>query len=111
MSAISELKTTSNIMYSCKDHIVWCPKYRRKVLVDEVAVRLEGTIRETAYEEQVEIIAMEITPALPGTCSQGKCVAGASVPDQVDLLWEIHPQYGVADKRTKFQIVAAWPGV
>lgn len=57
--------------------IYWCPKYRRKVLVDEVAVRLEGIIRETAYEKQVEIIEMEI------------------MPDQVHLLCEIHPQYGV----------------
>jgi REP element-mobilizing transposase RayT len=48
---------------------------------------------EVASEKEVEIIEMEI------------------VPDQVDLLCEIHPQYGVAGKRTKYQIVAAWPGV
>ncbi|HSL86621.1 MAG TPA: IS200/IS605 family transposase [Bacteroidales bacterium] len=77
MSTISAFKTTSNIVHSCKYHIVWCPKYRRKVLVDEVAVRLEGIIRETAYEKQVEIIEMEI------------------MPDHVHLLCEIHPQYGV----------------
>jgi len=81
-----EFKTSSDVVYSCKYPIVWCPKYRRKVLVDEAAVRLEGIIRETAYEKQVEIIEMEITPAL---------AAGASVPDHVHLLCEIHPQYGV----------------
>ena len=85
MSTISTFKTSSNIVYSCKYHIVWCPKYRRKVLVDEVAVRLETIMRETAAEKQVEIIEMEITPAL---------ACGASVPDHVYLLCEIHPQLG-----------------
>jgi putative transposase len=47
------------------------------VLVDEIAVRLEKLIRETAAEKQVEIIEMEI------------------MDDQVHLLCEIHPQYGV----------------
>ena len=30
-----------NIVYSCKYHIVFCPKYRRKVLVNGVDVRLK----------------------------------------------------------------------
>ncbi|MBA3073689.1 MAG: IS200/IS605 family transposase [Anaerolineae bacterium] len=77
MSTISPFKSSSKIVYSCKYHIVWCPKYRRKVLVDEVAVRLENIIRETSAEKQVEIIEMEIPP------------------DHVHLLCEIHPQYGV----------------
>lgn len=31
-----EYKSNNNIVYSCKYHIVWCPKYRRKVLVNGV---------------------------------------------------------------------------
>lgn len=77
MSTIRVYKSSGNIVYSCKYPIVWCPKYRRKVLVDEIAVRLEKLIRETAAEKQVEIIEMEI------------------MDDQVHLLCEIHPQYGV----------------
>ncbi|MCX6053807.1 MAG: transposase, partial [Chloroflexi bacterium] len=38
MSTIIPFISSSNIVYSCKYPIVWCPKYRRKVLVDEVAV-------------------------------------------------------------------------
>lgn len=26
-------KSNKNIVYSCKYHVVWCPKYRRKVLI------------------------------------------------------------------------------
>ncbi|MCW6052819.1 transposase, partial [Lyngbya sp. CCAP 1446/10] len=29
-------KSNKNIVYSCKYHIVWCPKYRRKVLIEGV---------------------------------------------------------------------------
>ncbi len=29
-------KSNNNIVYSCKYHVVWCPKYRRKVLVNGV---------------------------------------------------------------------------
>lgn len=34
-----EYKSNSNIVYSCKYHVVFCPKYRRKVLVDGVDER------------------------------------------------------------------------
>ncbi|MCK4645764.1 MAG: transposase, partial [Candidatus Aminicenantes bacterium] len=43
-----KLKSNRNIVYSCKYHLVWCPKYRRKVLVDEVETRLRGIIIEQA---------------------------------------------------------------
>ena len=52
-------KSNNNIVYSCKYHIVWCPKYRRKVLVDDVERRLKEIIREVAEELKVEIIEIE----------------------------------------------------
>lgn len=33
-----EYKNNNNVVYSCKYHVVWCPRYRRKVLVDGVDV-------------------------------------------------------------------------
>jgi putative transposase len=43
-------------------HLIWCPKRRRKVLVDRVRMRLEQLIRETAPELECEILALEILP-------------------------------------------------
>ena len=40
-------KSNNNIVYSCKYHVVWCPKYRRKVLVGKIEKRL----REINYKE------------------------------------------------------------
>lgn len=70
-------KSNNNIVYSCKYHVVWCPKYRRKVLVGKIETRLKEIIQETCTELSVEIIEMEI------------------MPDHVHLLLEVDPQFGI----------------
>ena len=40
-------KSNNNVTYSCKYHVVFCPKYRRPVLVDGVDDRLKELIKET----------------------------------------------------------------
>jgi len=72
-----EYKSNNNIVYSCKYHIVWCPKYRRKVLRDNIAERLEELIRQKSSDMKVDIIEMEI------------------MPDHVHMLVEVDPQFGV----------------
>jgi transposase len=42
-------KSNRNVYYSCKYHIVWCPKYRRKVLVEDVAERLNKSIVDAGW--------------------------------------------------------------
>lgn len=76
-NVVMEFKTNNNIVYSCKYHVVWCPKYRRKVLVEGVDVRLKELIYEVAEERQAEVMELEI------------------MPDHVHLLVEIDPQYGI----------------
>jgi REP element-mobilizing transposase RayT len=41
----SNFKSSINIVYSYKDHLIGCTKYRRPVLVDAIAVRLDEIIR------------------------------------------------------------------
>jgi putative transposase len=43
-------------------HVVWCPKYRRRVLGGRVAVRLRELIEQKATEREWEIIALEVMP-------------------------------------------------
>jgi putative transposase len=57
-----EFKSNNNIVYSCKYHVVWCPKYRRKVLVGAVEARLKELMRELCADIRAEIIEMEIMP-------------------------------------------------
>ena len=70
-------KSNHNVIYSCKYHIVWCPKYRRKVLINGVDTRLKELIHEIAKELQLEIIKMEV------------------MPDHVHILLEVDPQFGI----------------
>jgi len=72
---IAGYKSNNNIVYSSKYHIVFCPKYRRKVLEGRIARRC-ATILEVAKKYRVEI-AMEI------------------IPDHVHLLVEGDPQFGI----------------
>jgi len=70
-------KSNRHIVYSSKYHVVWCPKYRRKVLVGAVAKRLERILNTLCAEMKVDILALEI------------------MPDHVHLLCEVDPQFGV----------------
>lgn len=49
-------------VYSLKYHLVWCPKYRRKVLVGDVAEALRSLLYQKAEELGVTIEALEIMP-------------------------------------------------
>jgi len=72
-----QYKSNNNVVYSCKYHVVWCPKYRREVLVGDVETRLKQIIRGVAEQRQAEIIELEV------------------MPDHVHLLIEVDPQYGI----------------
>lgn len=61
-------KSNHNIVYSCKYHVVWCPKYRRPALVDGVDVRLKEILLQTAAEFRAEII--EVVRWLKGRSSR-----------------------------------------
>ena len=50
------------LVYKNQFHVVFCPKYRRPVLVDGVDVRLKEILLEKAAELDVRILSMEIMP-------------------------------------------------
>jgi putative transposase len=49
-------------VYNIGYHLIWCPKYRRKVLVGAVAERLRELLIQKADQIQIEIAQMEIMP-------------------------------------------------
>jgi putative transposase len=58
-------------------HVVFCPKYRRPVLVEGIDKRLKQIVREVVTETQSDLIELQV------------------MPDHVQLLMEIDPQFGV----------------
>src|ERR1700730_5907482 len=56
------LKTNHTIAYICHYHVVFCPKYRRKVLVSPIDERLKTIILETIEQGGQECIELEVMP-------------------------------------------------
>lgn len=69
--------SNNNIVYSCKYHVIWCPKYRRKVLANGVDKRLKELIQSISKEYSFEVLEIEI------------------MPDHVHLLVDVDPQFGI----------------
>ena len=73
----TKFRSSRNVYYACTYHVVWCPKYRRKVLVEAVAERLEQIIREVCQEHQTEVLNLEV------------------MPDHVHVLVSCDPHFGI----------------
>jgi Transposase and inactivated derivatives len=77
MSTTIRYKSNRNVYYSCKYHVVFCPKYRRKVLTEQVAERLKQIIAVVAQEHQADLLSLEV------------------MPDHVHILIGCDPQFGI----------------
>ncbi|MBG9787787.1 transposase [Brevibacillus laterosporus] len=71
------MESNNNIVFDCKYHVVFCPKYRKKVLIEPVDVRLKELFLEKAQELRTKVVEMEI------------------MPDHVHLLITCDPQFGI----------------
>jgi putative transposase len=67
----------NNIVHNCQYHVVFCPKYRRPVLVDSVDERLKEIIAEVAAEMPFEIDSLSV------------------MSDHVHLLLTCEPQFSI----------------
>lgn len=59
---------SNGIVYKNQFHIVFCPKYRRKVLVEGIDVRLREVLYQIAFEKEIEIKSIEIMPNYVHMC-------------------------------------------
>ena len=56
------IKRTSHAVYDTSYHLVWCPKYRKKIFEhQEIKERAEQLIRKICEEYGFEIIKMEVS--------------------------------------------------
>ena len=52
---MAEVKSGRGYVYSIQYHIVWCVKYRRKIISDEICTRLREMLTKIANENGFEI--------------------------------------------------------
>jgi len=74
---MDEVRSNRNVVYRCTYHVVWCPKYRREVIVGDVDARLQQIVREVCAEHDAPIVELE------------------TMPDHVHLLVSCDPQFGI----------------
>ncbi len=55
-------RRTNKTVCSAKYHLIWCPKYRRRVLVGQVETRLKEIIGEVVATARGEVIELEVMP-------------------------------------------------
>ena len=72
-------------VHALKYHLVWCPKYRRPVLMPPVDQRLKSLLSETAAEHGMNIQGMEV------------------LPDHLHLVVEADPTLSVAEIVNRFK--------
>ena len=72
------LKSTSHAVYEAKYHLVWCPKYRKRVLVGEVGERVKQLFYRIAEQFDFEIDWCEVAE------------------DHIHLLISFPPRYSIA---------------
>lgn len=59
---MKNLKHNTTSVVNINYHIIWCPKYRRNVLVDGVDARLKEVLVQIAEESGCTIETMEVMP-------------------------------------------------
>jgi len=74
---IVDYKSNKNIVYSCKYHVIWCPKYRRKVLINGVDNHLKNIVKEVCHESLADLLEIEV------------------IADHVHIMVEVDPQFGI----------------
>jgi putative transposase len=82
---VSRYTKNAGAVYSLKFHLVWCPKYRRPVLVKAVEKRLRELLAEKAAELQTTIVALEV------------------MPDHVHLFIETDPRWSISQLTRQFK--------
>ena len=58
----NEIKNTAHSKYRCQYHIVFAPKYRRKVIYKELRADIGQIIRKLCEEKKVEILEAQACP-------------------------------------------------
>ena len=54
-------RTNSHSKYDLKVHLIWVPKYRKRVLTGAVAERVRDVLRQISMEHEVHIISGKVS--------------------------------------------------
>ena len=73
----SNYRTTETTVYCCRYHVIFCPKYRRKVLINGIDERFKEIVLSMQENENFIVLEVEV------------------MPDYVHLLLDVDPTIGI----------------
>jgi putative transposase len=73
----SKYRKTKTTVFCCRYHVIFCPKYRRKVLTDPIVKRFKEVVLSLQEPNNFYVIEMEV------------------MPDHVHLLLDVDPTVGI----------------
>ena len=68
---------TPHLVYDCKYHVIFCPKYRRGILINGLDELVKSVFLKIAEQKNFQIVEMEV------------------MPDHVHLLISFNPRFGI----------------
>ena len=72
-----EYRTTKTTVYCCRYHVIFCPKYRRKVLKNGIDQRFKEIVLSLQDKENFKVLEMEV------------------MPDHIHMLLDVDPTIGI----------------
>ncbi len=82
-------RRTAHAAYDTAYHLVWSPKYRKRILEGALAARVEEMFKEIGEAYDITIDEMEVSP------------------DHVHLFCSFPPRYSIAQVVTRFKSLSA----
>ena len=82
-------RRTAHAAYDTAYHLVWSPKYRKKILQGAIAERVRGMFTEIAEQYEITIEEMEVSI------------------DHVHIFCSFPPRYSIAQVVTRFKSLSA----
>jgi putative transposase len=96
---MAKWKKQSHCVYQCKYHLVWCPKYRYRVLTGDVGSLVEESLRSLCEWKKIEVLELNVQP------------------DHVHLVLQIPPRVsvsvavGILKGKTAIKLFKSFPGL
>ena len=76
---MKQFKRLAHAVWQCKYHVVWCPKYRYRILRGEIGKSVRDIIRQLCEWKKIEILEGNIQV------------------DHIHLVLEIPPKYSISE--------------
>lgn len=84
-----KILSNSRFVFSCYYHVIFCPKYRRSILVDSVETDLKNIFLDVSQKYNFEIVELE------------------TMPDHVHMIISCDPSFGIVSCIARLKGVSA----